>query len=188
MAKIWRDVTAVMFLFSAFFCGCAYTRSESPDILVDNQQIVTTVSTELSRSDCDTLVISCIDYRYALANQEFINNTLGLRDNYDHVSIPGSILNLVNQETQALVFSKFALSVRLHNIKRVIIIAHIDCGGYGGSASFGSELAEHETLCNDLREARKFFLEQYPTLEVNLFLESLSQDGEKIKVNFEKIP
>lgn len=166
--------------------GCT-SREPSSDILVDNQQIVINVDPMAVRPDCDTLVITCIDYRFAIANQDLVNNTLKLKDNYDHISIPGSILNLVNPETQELVFSKFALSVRLHLIKRVVIISHKDCGGYGGSASFGSDLSERETLCNDLRKARAFLIEKYPTLRIDLYLEFLAKEGEKETVHFEKI-
>lgn len=166
--------------------GCSYNKT-SPDILYD-QQMAMPLNPQTSRSDCDTLLITCIDYRFTAANQEFINDTLKLRDNYDHVSIPGSIYNLVNPETQELLFSKFELSVRLHLIKRIVIISHKDCGGYGGSASFGSEIAERETLTTDLKNARRLLIEKYPTLEVNLYLESLINEGTSVKVNFEKIP
>ncbi len=164
--------------------GC----SPSPDLLLDNQQVATTVAEDAAQFDCDTIVITCIDHRFAVANQEFINDTLGLKDNYDHISIPGSIYNMVNPETRDLLFSKFTLSVRLHLIKRVIIISHKDCGAYGGSASFGSEIAEYENLCADLWEARTLLIEKYPTLEVDLYLESLAKEGERLTVRFEKIP
>ena len=59
--------------------GCTYNNSSSTDLLVNNQQIATTTNPETARSDCDTLAITCIDYRYAIANQEFINETLGLK-------------------------------------------------------------------------------------------------------------
>ncbi|MCF6157818.1 MAG: hypothetical protein E3K32_04445 [wastewater metagenome] len=170
-----------------FFTSCDRTKPSLPDLLVVNQQIATATDPEATNNDCDTLVITCIDYRFAAANQEFINGTLGLKDNYDHISIPGSIYNLINQETRSLLFSKFALAVRLHLIKRVIIIGHKDCGAYGGSPVFGSEIAEYETLCADLIKARELLIEKYPTLDVDLFLESLNHDGDKAKVLFEKI-
>lgn len=187
MKKTWKTLGIVFILSLIFPIGCAYNKSSSPELLLDNQQIAITVSPEAARSDCDTLVITCIDYRFAIANQEFINETLGLKDNYDHISIPGSIYNLVNPETRALLFSKFALSVRLHLIKRVVIIGHRDCGAYGGSASFGSEIAEYETLTADLRNARMLLIEKYPTLEVDLFLESLIREGDQTRIHFEKI-
>ena len=188
MKKKLKSIFVVILLFSLTTIGCACNKSSTPDLLVDNQQIATTVNPETSRFDCDTLAITCIDFRYAFANQEFINETLGLKDNYDHISIPGGIYNLVNPETRELLFSKFALSVKLHLVNRVVIISHKDCGAYGGSVTFGSEIAENENLCADLRNARALLIEKYPTLEVNLFLESLVKEGDELKVHFEKIP
>lgn len=187
MKKKWKALCLVFIAVLTIPTGCAYNKTSPSDLLLDNQQIAITLRPEAVRSDCDTLVITCIDYRFAIANQEFINETLGLKDNYDHISIPGSIYNLVNPETRALLFSKFALSVRLHLINRVVIISHSDCGAYGGSAIFGSEIAEYETLTADLRKARALLLEKYPTLQVDLFLESLVQEGGETKVHFEKI-
>ena len=177
----------VITLLHFISAGCAFNKTISPDLLVDNQQIVYPWVSETSWSDCDTLVFTCIDYRFAAENQNFLNETLKLKNNYDHVSIPGSIYNLVNYESRELVLSKFSQSVKLHLINRVIIINHFDCGAYGGSASFGSEIAEHETHIVDLRKARALLMEKYPTLEVSLFLESLVEDGGKTRVHFEKI-
>lgn len=188
MKKNFKPICFIIALFFLIPTGCTYNNSSSTDLLVNNQQIATTINPESTRSDCDTLVISCIDYRFAIANQEFINETLGLKDNYDHISIPGSISNLVNPETRELLFSKFALSVKLHLINRVVVISHKDCGAYGGSVSFGSEIAENENLCADLRTARTLLIEKYPTLEVNLFLESLVKEDDEVRVHFEKIP
>ena len=187
MEKIGKAIAAVCMVLLFLPVSCTLNKSSLPDLLLDNQQISVNVSPEAARSDCDTLVITCIDYRFAVANQEFANDTLGLRDNYDHISIPGSIYNLVNPETRSLLFSKFALSVSMHLINRVVIVSHRDCGAYGGSATFGSEIAEYETLTADLKMARELFLEKYPTLKVDLFLESLVKEGDEAKVHFEKI-
>ncbi|MCF6157820.1 MAG: hypothetical protein E3K32_04455 [wastewater metagenome] len=182
----WRWI--LFFIFSSIpFFGCTYTKAPLSDLAADSQHVITSETPNAARSDCDTLVITCIDYRFAVANQEFINNTLGLKDHYDHISIPGSIYNLINQETRSLLFSRFTSSMRHHLIKRVVIIGHKDCGGYGGSSAFGSEIAEHEYLCTDLRRARALIIEKYPTLDVDLFLESLHHEADKVRVRFEKI-
>lgn len=187
MKKNGKTIFACCMMLLLLPAGCTLNRSSLPDRLIDDQQIAVSASQEAVRSDCDTLVITCIDYRFVIANQEFANDTLGLKDNYDHISIPGSIHNLVNPETRALLFSKFALSVSMHLINRVVVVSHRDCGGYGGSAAFGSEIAEYETLTADLKMARALFLEKYPILKVDLFLESLVKEGNEEKVHFEKI-
>lgn len=188
MKKMGKTIFAGCIVSLFLPASCMLNKSSLPDRLLDNnQQISLTVSQDAVRSDCDTLVITCIDYRFVIANQDFANDTLGLKDNYDHISIPGSIHNLVNPETRSLLFSKFALSVSMHLINRVVVVSHRDCGGYGGSAAFGSEIAEYETLTADLKMARELFLEKYPILKVDLFLESLVKEGNEEKVHFEKI-
>lgn len=159
--------------------GCS--KKEIP--LFKDAKAVIALDREEERSDCDTLVFTCIDYRFAFANQEFINKKLGIEGNYDHISIPGSIYNLVNPSTRDIVFSKVTSFVNFHLIKRVVIIGHRDCGGYGGSSAFGSEIAEYIYLTSDLRKAREILIEEYPTLEVDLYLETLTREG----VRFEKI-
>ncbi|MBI5309102.1 MAG: hypothetical protein HZB37_12440, partial [Planctomycetes bacterium] len=99
MGKNVRITCFTLVLCLIVFAGCATNKSNLPDLLVDNQQIITTVNETALRSDCDTLFITCIDYRYAAANQGFINETLKLKDTYDHISIPGSIYNFINPET-----------------------------------------------------------------------------------------
>mgnify|MGYP003401992597 FL=1 len=78
---------------------------------------------------CDALVITCNDFRFTTATQEFLNNRLGLKGKYDYISIPGSIRNLMDSKTRDLVLNKFGVSVRLHRVNRVIILAHQDCSG-----------------------------------------------------------
>ncbi|HJW85500.1 MAG TPA: hypothetical protein VJ440_02585, partial [Candidatus Brocadiaceae bacterium] len=58
-----------------------------------------------------------------------------------------------------------------------------DCGGYGGYAAFGSEIAEYVYLTTDLKKARQLLIEKFPVLRVDLYLETLTQEG----VQFEKI-
>src|SRR3990170_1555447 len=73
---------------------------------------------------CSTMVINCSDFRFAKATQGLINEKIGLKGDYDYFSIPGSIRNMLNKETRKLVMDTFGISVRLHQVKRVIIISH----------------------------------------------------------------
>lgn len=159
--------------------GCSYNK----DLLLTTSKTTIPVSSQTEREDCDTLVFTCIDYRFAFANQQFINEELELNNNYEHISIPGSIFNLVNPETREIVFSKITNLVNFRLIKKVVIIGHKDCGGYGGSSAFVSETTEHEYLSEDLRMARDILLEKYQGLRIHLYLESLTREG----VHFEKI-
>lgn len=137
---------------------------------------------------CDALVITCTDFRFTTATQEFINNRLGLKGNYDYISIPGSIRNLLDRNTRDLVLNKFGISVRLHHVKRVFILGHQDCSiGYGGSKNFKEPTDEYKTICKDLKKARTRMGIRFPHLKVYLYYATiLSKDHQRI-YNFEQI-
>ncbi|MBM4055093.1 MAG: hypothetical protein FJ264_10590 [Planctomycetes bacterium] len=178
--KYFSKIVCIFCLMTTvIYPGCS--KKELP--LFKDSKAVIPIDKEVERSDCDTLVFTCIDYRFAFANQEFLNEKLGLNGNYDHISVPGSILNLVNPATQDIVFSKVTGFINFHLIKRVVIIGHRDCGGYGGSSAFGSKVAELVYLSTDLKKARQILIEKYPTLEVDLYLETLTREG----VHFDKV-
>ena len=137
---------------------------------------------------CDSLVITCTDFRFTTATQEFINNRLGLKGNYDYISIPGSIRNLLDRNTRDLVLNKFGISVRLHHVKRIIILGHQDCSiGYGGTKNFQEPIDEYKTICKDLKKARTRMGIRFPHLKVYLYYATiLSEDHQRI-YNFEQI-
>lgn len=137
---------------------------------------------------CDAMVITCTDFRFTTATQEFINNRLGLKGNYDYISIPGSIRNLLDSKTRNLVLNTFGVSVRLHHVKRVVILGHQDCSiGYGGSKNFSEPLVEYKTICKDLKKARRLMRLRFPHLKVFLYYATvLSKDHQRI-YNFKQI-
>ena len=137
---------------------------------------------------CDVLVINCSDFRFTTASQEFINERLGLKGNYDYISIPGSIRNLMDAKTRDLVLNKFGVSVRLHRVKRIIILGHQDCSvGYGGSKNFSEPAVEYKTICKDLKKARKLMRIKFPHLKVYLYYATvLSKDHQRI-YNFKQV-
>ncbi|NUO07450.1 MAG: hypothetical protein HUU08_02040 [Candidatus Brocadia sp.] len=136
---------------------------------------------------CDALVITCNDFRFTTATQEFINDRLGLKGNYDYISIPGSIRNLMDSKTRDLVLNEFGVSVRLHRVNRVIIFAHQDCTGYGGAKNFSETAEEFATIAKDLRKARRLMGIKFPHLKVYLYYETIFYDDHKRIYNFKQI-
>lgn len=137
---------------------------------------------------CDALVITCTDFRFTTATQEFINDRLGLKGNYDYISIPGSIRNLLDSNTRDLVLNTFGISLRLHRVNRVIILGHQDCTiGYGGSKNFPEPEVEYNTICKDLKKARRLLGFRFPHLKVYLYYSTvLFKDNQRI-YNFKQI-
>ena len=137
---------------------------------------------------CDALVITCTDFRFTTATQEFINDRLGLKGKYDYISIPGSIRNLLDSKTRDLVLNTFGISVRLHRVKRVVILAHQDCTiGYGGSNNFPELAVEYKTICKDLKKARRLFGIKFPHLRVDLYYGTVYFNDNKRIYNFKQI-
>ncbi len=137
---------------------------------------------------CDSLVITCTDFRFTTATQEFINNRLGMKGNYDYISIPGSIKNLLDRNTRDLVLNKFGVSVRLHHVKRVIILGHEDCSiGYGGTKNFKEPIDEYKTICKDLKKARTRMGIRFPHLKVYLYYATILSENHQRIYNFEQI-
>lgn len=137
---------------------------------------------------CDALVITCNDFRFTTATQVFVNERLGLKGNYDYLSIPGSIRNLLDSNTRDTVLKNFGISVRLHHVKRLIIIGHQDCGtGYGGSINFSETADEYNTICTDLKKARRLLKIRFSHLKVYIYYGTVFYKDHQRIYNFKQI-
>jgi carbonic anhydrase len=116
---------------------------------------------------CDAFVVACIDFRF----QKYIKDWLGKNlqnKTYDYVGFAGSTKNLDT------IVGQLDISVRLHQIKEVVLIHHEECGAYGTEST-------HDRHATDLNKAKKTILEKYPQLSVSLFYLHLDGEFEKIK-------
>ena len=137
---------------------------------------------------CDTLIITCNDFRFTTATQEFVNERLGLKGNYDYLSIPGSIRNLLDSNTRDIVLKNFGISMRLHHVKRLIIIGHQDCSiGYGGSTNFSEPADEYNAIGADLKKARRLLRIRFPHLKVYLYYGTVFYKDHQRIYNFKQI-
>ncbi|KKR79204.1 MAG: hypothetical protein UU22_C0002G0031 [Parcubacteria group bacterium GW2011_GWA2_40_8] len=95
---------------------------------------------------CEALVLMCIDFRFRESVQENLK-AKGIKS-YDIMAFPGASLGLSSDSNPAQkpLLNAITISKNLHNIQRVVIVDHEDCGAYGGSSNFVSldeEKAEH---------------------------------------------
>lgn len=121
----------------------------------------------MSAHTCDACVVSCIDFRLQEHIRLWTDKNLA-GQTFDFVSLAGSAGNL------EAVISQIEISVRLHKVKRIILINHEDCGAYGAESTF-------QKHAWDLKTARRTILEKYPNLEVSLYC--LHLDGKFEEVN-----
>ena len=133
-------------------------------------------------AETDVLAVYCSDHRLQAGIREFLDENLDLRANYDSLVVPGGPQCLV--EVGAL--PKFAWAgrkwsralIRLHSLKRMILIAHHDCGWYRW-------LEDYQPLRNpvrrgqeeDLRAARRALSQLSPDLAVELFYAGWDSSG-----------
>ncbi len=79
--------------------------------------------------EADLLLLTCMDFRFFLKIAEFMK---GIK--YDHVTLAGAALGAVWHEKphwHQMFLDHVKLAIDLHNVKRVIVMEHRDCGAYG---------------------------------------------------------
>lgn len=131
-------------------------------------------SSKVNRNHTDLLVVHCSDHRFQGGFYEFLNLKLNLDENYDLLVIPGGPQSLTLVEY----LPKFAWAswkwfrflVEAHALKRLILIAHQDCGWYKSLPGhlFGSSDPRRRQE-EDLRRVRQTLTEEFPQLSVELY-------------------
>lgn len=133
-----------------------------------------TATSKLNRTDADTLVIHCGDYRFQSALYEFLNRALNLAS-YDLMVVPGGPLGLTFGEP----FPKYGWAswkwlrffVEQHKLTRLILIQHQDCGFYKSMAEHLNIRIEQlrERQEQDLRRVREAMSRELPHVAVDLY-------------------
>jgi len=126
-----------------------------------------------------------MDFRFQSALRDFLVS-LGLKDNYDLVCLGGVTKDLVDNDKAGteVLLKQITTSRKLHNIKEVYIIHHMDCGGYGGHSAFNNIEEERARQLADLETARKVIAEKFFNLEIKRVLARI---GDKSNIDFEMI-
>lgn len=106
---------------------------------------------------CEVALASCIDFRFQETIGKWIDENLkSKREKYDRIGIAGAAKDL------KVLLNQVYISVKLHNIKRLYLFNHEDCGAYGPEGNF-------ERHKQDLIKARQSLQEKYPQLIVYLY-------------------
>lgn len=121
----------------------------------------------MSKHICDAIVVCCIDFRFQKYIREWTDKNLKDKT-YDLVGFAGSTKNLDT------VMEQIDISVRLHEIKEVILIHHEECGAYGSEST-------PEKHAADLKLAKKQLEFKYSKLLTKLFYLHLDGTFEAIK-------
>ena len=131
------------------------------------------------------MVLSCIDPRF----QPIVYNYLKkkkLNGKYSFFTIAGSSIGVTANKFKrwhTVFWDNFETSVKLHNIKKLIVINHRDCGAakiINGKKNFSSmnEIKVHK---NSFQKIKKTFKKKYPKLKIELKLISLNKKIQNFK-------
>ncbi|MBI4854876.1 MAG: hypothetical protein HY819_24010 [Acidobacteria bacterium] len=134
----------------------------------------------------EALLLSCIDYRVVNETEAYMSSK-GLRDKYDHIVLAGASLgatNTVYPSWGQTFIEHVDVAIKLHNIHKVIILDHRDCGAY-------RVFLKQEGLEKDRAKENKVHLEQmnaladtiqkkYPQLDVELAIIDLEGKVEEL--------
>lgn len=111
----------------------------------------------------DVLAVSCIDGRFIKRTIDWVTEkTGGVFDFRTEIGSSKAIIDSL--EDRERFFNIVETSIKLHSIKEIWLIDHIDCGAYGGSKQFASEKDEKQFHKEKLTEATKIINQRYPDL------------------------
>ena len=137
------------------------------------------------RSNYKAMVLSCIDPRF----QPIVYNYLKkkkLTGKYSHFTIAGSAIGVTANKFKRwhkVFWDNFETSVKLHNIKKLIVINHRDCGAakiINRKKDF-TNLNETNVHKNSFQKIKKIFRKKYPKLSIELKIISLNSNVETFK-------
>ena len=131
------------------------------------------------------MVLSCIDPRF----QPIVFNYLRkkkLSGKYSSFTIAGSAVGVTANKFKRwhkVFWDNLETSVKLHNIKKLIVINHRDCGAakiINEKKEF-SDINETKVHKNSFKKIKKIFRKKYPKLSIELKIISLNSKVETFK-------
>lgn len=119
----------------------------------------------------DVLARSCIDGRFIKMTVDWLTEKTGGVFDF-RTGVGSSKAIIASEDDRESFFNVIRTSVKLHGIKEVWLIDHIDCGAYGGSERFHDEEIEKKFHLGKLEEASAIVQKKFPDLKIRKFYQS----------------
>ena len=118
---------------------------------------------KLKKQKCPLAVIKCVDFRFRASDQEFVEKELGFED-FDLYTWPGSGKEILKDNGFKTSFVEKIVSVsrNLHEVEKLLLLWHWDCGAYGGSKNFSNSEQEEKTYKKDLLTVKEILIKELP--------------------------
>lgn len=131
------------------------------------------------KHEIDGLILACMDFR--LHPHLYLYFKKQKNQFFDFVVCAGGAKNLVRPEKKsekAFLIEQIKKSVFLHGTQELLLVNHLDCGAYGGSAAFLSKEKEISFHTQELQRAKKEVKKHFPRLKVRMFLAEIFEKEE----------
>jgi carbonic anhydrase len=162
----------------------SFLQAVGGSVLFTSVGMLATGSAVAASGNYEAMVLSCIDPRF----QDLVNKqqaSEGMSGKYSAFTIAGASIGVVApafKEWHKTFWENLGASVQLHNIKKVVVVNHRDCGAAKiayGDVKVANAAVETVTHKEALMEFRKQLKEKHPNLGVELRLMSLDGKIEK---------
>ena len=137
------------------------------------------------KSNYKTMVLSCIDPRFQPIVYKYLKKKK-LVGQYSAFTIAGSSIGVTAKKFKRwhkVFWDNFNTSIKLHNIKKLIVINHRDCGAakiISEKKEF-SKINETKIHKNSFQIIKKIFKKKYPKLSIEFKIISLNNKVETFK-------
>lgn len=136
---------------------------------------------------CSSILFHCIDYRLIKEIRSWMNEQNLLGD-CDIVSIAGASKSLIDDqgEVRSFLLNQIRIAKNLHQITKVFLVHHTNCGAYRSAYNFNTRAEERDKHLEDMDKANEIIRQNFPDLAVVKILAEM-KDEEGVKVDFVKI-
>ncbi len=126
--------------------------------------------------NCEVCVINCMDFRLQTGLYEFLVS-MGYKNKYDLISNAGSLKDLVegDESGSKKLLKDINVSYELHQVRKFIIIHHMDCGAYGGHDAFDSLEDEKAKQIEAMKQAAGIIKTKYSDVEIQMYLARIDE-------------
>ncbi len=125
----------------------------------------------------EAMVLSCMDPRFQPKVYKYLK-TKKLTGKYSAFTIAGAAIGVTHKKFKkwhSTFFDNLSTSIKLHEINRLIVINHKDCGAakiVNGKKKFNSTI-ENKIHKDSFEKIKKVLTKKYPYLKVNFKILSL---------------
>lgn len=124
---------------------------------------------------CTHALVRCMDFRLESAVENYMEEK-GIVNDCDIISVAGVTKDLI-EDPEGFVATQIDISKRLHEIDTLIIMHHMDCGGYGGHAAFAGIEVEHAFQIEQMEKSKEILEEKYDELKVIMALAEIDENN-----------